>query len=125
MTCGLVHASYSLPKWQAVKLTFFAPCIRHLLTIVSDAPLASGLFPLHTLEKLTVFGKAARILRVQITLDIEQTSAFLCHFAFLQRKYLYISNIYHCNRFCFLSFSVFSPCCLRRILSRSNRVLCY
>ena len=23
MTCGLVHASYSLPKWQAVKLTFF------------------------------------------------------------------------------------------------------
>ena len=25
MTCGLVHASYSLPKWQAVKLTFFAP----------------------------------------------------------------------------------------------------
>ena len=23
---GLVHASYSLPKWQAVKLTFFAPC---------------------------------------------------------------------------------------------------
>ena len=28
MTCGLVHASYSLPKWQAVKLTFFAPCSR-------------------------------------------------------------------------------------------------
>ena len=23
-TCGLVHASYSLPEWQAVKLTFFA-----------------------------------------------------------------------------------------------------
>ena len=22
---GLVHASYSLPEWQAVKLTFFAP----------------------------------------------------------------------------------------------------
>ena len=27
MTCGLVHASYSLPEWQAVKLTFFAPYI--------------------------------------------------------------------------------------------------
>ena len=27
MTYGLVHASYSLPKWQAVKLTFFAPCL--------------------------------------------------------------------------------------------------
>ena len=26
MTCEIVHASYSLPKWQAVKLTFFAPC---------------------------------------------------------------------------------------------------
>ena len=25
MTRGLVDASYSLPKWQAVKLTFFAP----------------------------------------------------------------------------------------------------
>ena len=65
---------------------------RQLLTIVSDAPLASGLFPLHTLEKLTVFGRAARILRVQITLDIEQTSAFLCHFAFLQRKYLSVNR---------------------------------
>ena len=92
MTCGLVHASYSLNKWQAVKLTFFAPRIRHLLTIVSDAPLAPGLFPPHTLEKLTVFGKAARILRVPITLDIEQTSAFLCHFAFLQRKYLSVNR---------------------------------
>ena len=26
MICGLVHAIYSLPEWQAVKLTFFAPC---------------------------------------------------------------------------------------------------
>ena len=26
MNFGLVHASYSLPKWQAVKLTFLAPC---------------------------------------------------------------------------------------------------
>ena len=25
MTCGLVHASYSLTEWQTVKLTFFAP----------------------------------------------------------------------------------------------------
>ena len=27
MTCGLVHANYSLPELQAVKLTFFAPCV--------------------------------------------------------------------------------------------------
>ena len=25
MTCGLVHANCSLPEWQALKLTFFAP----------------------------------------------------------------------------------------------------
>ena len=25
MTCGRVHASYSLPEKKAVKLTFFAP----------------------------------------------------------------------------------------------------
>ena len=29
MTSGLVHASYSLPQWQAVKLTFFAPCVQN------------------------------------------------------------------------------------------------
>ena len=27
-TLGLVHTSNSLPKWQAVKLTFFAPCCK-------------------------------------------------------------------------------------------------
>ena len=25
MTCGLVHASYRLPEWQAVKLSFLTP----------------------------------------------------------------------------------------------------
>ena len=30
MTFGLVHASYSLREWQAVKLTFFAPCKGHV-----------------------------------------------------------------------------------------------
>ena len=25
MTCGVVHASYSLPEWQAVKLPFLYP----------------------------------------------------------------------------------------------------
>ena len=32
MTCGQEHASYSLPEWQAVKLTFFAPCIAMRIT---------------------------------------------------------------------------------------------
>ena len=26
MTFGLVYASFSLPKWQALKITLFAPC---------------------------------------------------------------------------------------------------
>ena len=30
MTFGLVHASYSLPTWQAVKLTSFAHCILYV-----------------------------------------------------------------------------------------------
>ena len=27
MTFGLVNAGFSLPEWQAVKMTFFAPCV--------------------------------------------------------------------------------------------------
>ena len=34
MTFGLVHASCSLHEWEAVKLTFFAPCL--LLELVND-----------------------------------------------------------------------------------------
>ena len=26
MTSGLVHASFCLPEWQAIKMIFFAPC---------------------------------------------------------------------------------------------------
>ena len=29
MTFGLVNASFNLPEWQAVKMTFFAPCLSH------------------------------------------------------------------------------------------------
>jgi len=32
MTFGLVQARYSLPKWQAVKLTFIAPWLDELIT---------------------------------------------------------------------------------------------
>ena len=31
MTFELGHASYSLPKWQAVKVTFFAPWLKDTL----------------------------------------------------------------------------------------------
>ena len=30
MTSGLVNASFSLPEWQAVKMFFFAPCIKSI-----------------------------------------------------------------------------------------------
>ena len=33
MMFGLVNVSFSLPKWQAVKMSFFAPCIPRLLVI--------------------------------------------------------------------------------------------
>lgn len=36
MNFGLVHASYSLPKWQPVKLTFFAPWMLHFLPPTSN-----------------------------------------------------------------------------------------
>ena len=29
MMFGLVNVSFSLPEWQAVKMTFFAPCYSH------------------------------------------------------------------------------------------------
>ena len=32
MTSGLVNASLSLPKWQAIKIVFFAPCCGKLVT---------------------------------------------------------------------------------------------
>ena len=35
MTCGLVHGSYSLPEWQAVKWTFFAPWVDFQLNYLS------------------------------------------------------------------------------------------
>ena len=33
MMFGLVNVSFSLPEWQAVKMTFFAPCKTHSLIL--------------------------------------------------------------------------------------------
>ena len=35
MTLGLVHVSYNLSKWQAVKLTFFAPFLSMWLLLLN------------------------------------------------------------------------------------------
>ena len=45
MTCGLVHASYSLPEWQAVQLTFFAPCFAYTTESLVLYCKLSGLLP--------------------------------------------------------------------------------
>ena len=37
-TLGLVDARFSLPKWQAVKLTFFAPCKQCSMLLTSFIP---------------------------------------------------------------------------------------
>ena len=55
MTCGLVHASYSLPARQAVKLTFFAPSLRiqwtrELFVINQVIPKLSILFSMGALH---------------------------------------------------------------------------
>ena len=39
MTFGLVNASFSLPEWQAVKMTFFAPCTYPCFSKVYIVPL--------------------------------------------------------------------------------------
>ena len=46
MTSGLVNASFSLPKWQAVKMIFFAPCISHSLDIEKFCDTAPLKYPL-------------------------------------------------------------------------------
>ena len=38
VTLGLVDSSYSLPEWQAVKLTFYAPWVMLLVVGESLAP---------------------------------------------------------------------------------------
>ena len=45
MTCGLVHSIYSLPEWQPVKLTFFAPCQNKDFGTVSQTELTRNLVP--------------------------------------------------------------------------------
>ena len=40
MTSGLVNASFSLPEWQAVKMIFFAPCIRGMGRVLEIRPVS-------------------------------------------------------------------------------------
>ena len=38
MTSGLVNASFSLPEWQALKMIFFAPCLKERVGFLLSFP---------------------------------------------------------------------------------------
>ena len=42
MTCGLVHASYSLPKWQAVRLSLHPDSIQSLPQQIAEGTVSSS-----------------------------------------------------------------------------------
>ena len=50
VTFGLVYASLSLPKWQAVKMTFFAPCYAPVSPIVGSSILQTLNLTLHKVD---------------------------------------------------------------------------
>ena len=56
MIFGLVHVSYSLPEWQAVKLTFFAPWIKKTVLILELRTLLHGEY-LFCLQTVTIVWK--------------------------------------------------------------------
>ena len=62
MTFGQVHASYSLPNWQSVKLTFYAPwcfcvtkCYEELETYMEQKKISG-------LRQLTILVSAVTII---------------------------------------------------------------
>ena len=52
---GLVHASYSLPEWQAVKLAFFAPCLRSFMYPSEDGQSISLSLKTRILKSCIIF----------------------------------------------------------------------
>ena len=97
MTCGLVHASHSLPEWLAVRLTFFAPCLTPVSNICEVAPKSlfwapGGLnklpemcfeFPFNLIGKLTMAfltGQSWHILKSSYT-EWGPGQGFQCCFA--------------------------------------------
>ena len=42
MMFGLVNVSFNLPEWQAVEMTFFAPCSLYAKCHVREKPLLVG-----------------------------------------------------------------------------------
>ena len=57
MTCWLVHAIYSLPEWQAVKLTFFAPGQHTVEPLLLDIGMITKNFTLSNAYKYKKWNK--------------------------------------------------------------------
>ena len=47
MMFGLVNANFSLPEWQAVKLTFFVPCNLFFFFYTQTRQLSTGIRTMH------------------------------------------------------------------------------
>ena len=72
MTCGLEHASCSLPEWQDVKLTFLAPCICVLCSEVTY--LINSLTLVHDINvwKRRIKNYRGWIIRLQVFTHFQQ-----------------------------------------------------
>ena len=75
MIFGLVNVSFSLPEWQAVKMTFFAPCI------------CSGKFPLKPPENAI-----SETLYFKISLDASALKN-LCLWCEFQNRLLFLISL--------------------------------
>ena len=68
MTTGLVNGSFSLPKWQAVKMVFFAPW-------------TTSLFSLCSINNLPTFFEISGLVHLDgnFQLNFVSSSTFWCH----------------------------------------------
>ena len=66
MMFGLVNVSFSLPEWQAVKMTFFAPCVafteKESFYPILVSPLYAFTYIYHQ-QKISLFTVANRIIK--------------------------------------------------------------
>ena len=66
MMFGLVNVSFSLPEWQAVKMTFFAPCVafteKESFYPILVSPLYAFTYIYHQ-QKISLFTVAHRIIK--------------------------------------------------------------
>ena len=78
MTFGLVYSSFSLPEWQALKVTFFAPCVYTLLCLSLWIQPSLGF-----LSEATIIVPARHYICKQLCINCImhlKSSSHLCHY---------------------------------------------